>query len=66
MLKEQVSHHAHDEEEAKLFPLLRESMDADELAGLGNEILVLFEDLLASEPRWQVPQQTDEAAALRA
>ena len=66
VLKEQVSHHAHEEEEAKLFPILRKSMDADELAGLGNELLVMFEHLLASEPRLQVPRETAEAAPLSA
>ena len=66
VLKEQVSHHAHHEEEAKLFPLLRASMDAEELAGLGNELLVLFEELIAAEPRWHVPQETTEAAPLHA
>jgi hemerythrin superfamily protein len=65
VLKEQVSHHAHEEEEAKLFPILRASLDTDELAGLGNELLVLFEDLITSKPRWHVPQETGEAASLR-
>ncbi|HEX2690993.1 MAG TPA: hemerythrin domain-containing protein [Kofleriaceae bacterium] len=66
VLKEQVAHHAHEEEEAKLFPILRRSMDADELAGLGNELLVMFEGLIASEPRFQVPRETAQAAPLPA
>jgi len=66
VLKEEVSHHAHEEEEAKLFPLLRESMDPDELAGLGNELLVMFELLIASQPRLEVPNETTQAAPLLA
>jgi iron-sulfur cluster repair protein YtfE (RIC family) len=66
VLKEEVSHHAHEEEEAKLFPMLRKSMDPEDLAGLGNELLVMFEQLLASEPRFEVPKETVEAAPLRA
>jgi len=64
VLAEEVSHHAHEVEEAKLFPLLRMSMDPDELAGLGNDLLVMFEDLIASEPRLEVPKETAEAAPL--
>jgi len=66
VLKEQISHHAHEEEEGKLFPMLRKSMDADELAGLGNELLAMFEDLIGSAPRNQVPKETREAAPLPA
>ena len=66
VLKEEVSHHAHDVEEAELFPLLRKTMEPDELAGLGNELLVMFEQLLASEPRFEVPKETTEAAPLPA
>jgi hemerythrin superfamily protein len=66
VLKEEVSHHAHREEEARLFPMLRKSMDPDELAGLGNELLATFEQLIASEPRFDVPQETIEAARLPA
>jgi hemerythrin superfamily protein len=66
VLKEEVSHHAHDVEEAELFPLVRKAMDPDELAGLGNELLVLFEQLIASEPRFEVPNETTEAAPLPA
>ncbi|MGE0871911.1 MAG: hemerythrin domain-containing protein [Kofleriaceae bacterium] len=64
VLKEQVSHHAHDEEEGKLFPILRKSMSEDELLGLGNEVLAMFEELMKEEPRYNVPDETDEAAHL--
>ena len=66
VLKENVSHHAHEEEEDKLFPKVRKLMDADERAALGNEALAMFETLLQSEPRRRVPEETAHAAQLPA
>ena len=64
VLKEEIRHHARDEEEGKLFPILRRQLSADTLAGLGNECLALFETLLEREPRMNVPAETSEAAPL--
>jgi Trp operon repressor len=64
VLKEQVSHHAHEEEEGKLFPILRTAMSPDERAALGNEYLVLFETLMQSHPYRNVPGEIQEAAPL--
>ncbi len=64
VLKENIKHHAHEEEEDKLFPIVRKMMNADELAALGNEMLVMFETLMASEPRRNIPAETAEAAQL--
>ena len=64
VLKEEVSHHAHEEEEGKLFPSLRRELSADERAALGNEVLAMFESLLTAEPRLHVPSETSEAAHL--
>lgn len=64
VLKEQVSHHAHEEEEGKLFPILRKAWDEDERAGLGNEVLAMFDALIDKEPRRQVLGETAEAAPL--
>jgi hypothetical protein len=64
VLKEEVRHHARDEEEGKLFPKLRKMFSQDELAGLGNELMAMFEELLEQEPRSEVPSQTREAAPL--
>jgi len=64
VLKEEVSHHAHDEEEDKLFPKLRASMSSDELAALGNEVLVMFEKLMQTHPYKNVPGETQAAAPL--
>ncbi|HET9624423.1 MAG TPA: hemerythrin domain-containing protein [Kofleriaceae bacterium] len=66
VLKETVAHHAHEEEEGKLFPILRRSMSADDLAALGNEVLALFEELMEHEPRHNVPAETAHAAPLPA
>ena len=62
VLKENVRHHAHDEEEDKLFPEVEAMMDKDELAALGNELLARFESLLERAPRRNVPAETRHAA----
>jgi hypothetical protein len=64
VLKENVSHHAHEEEEEKLFPKLRKILSAEDRAALGNEVLALFESLIDQSPRFQVPKETAEAAPL--
>lgn len=64
VLKEEVTHHAHREEEAKLFPKVRSSMNHDERAALGNEVLVKFEELLQAQPAKNVPRETKSAAPL--
>jgi hemerythrin superfamily protein len=64
VLKENVSHHAHEEEEDKLFPILRKAMSEDELAALGGECLAMFEQLLPQHPYKNVPAETAQAASL--
>jgi hemerythrin superfamily protein len=64
VLKEHIRHHARDEEEGKLFPILRGQLSEDQLAGLGNEMLAFFELLLEREPRMNVPSETAAAAPL--
>lgn len=65
VLKEQVRHHARDEEEGELFPKLRRMLSAEERAALGNECLAMFETLLEmGNPRMNVPNETAEAAPL--
>lgn len=64
VLQEEVEHHAHEEEEGKLFDKVRDLMDEEELQALGGEMLALFEKLLAQKPRNQVPNETTEAAKL--
>ena len=64
VLKEEVTHHAHREEEGELFPEVKSMFTSDERAALGNEVLVMFEDLMASSPRRNVPSEIVEAASL--
>ena len=66
VLADEVWHHAHEHEEKKVFPVVRRTLSKDELAGLGNELLAMFEELIEREPRMQVPAETDEAAPLEA
>jgi len=64
VLKEQVTHHAHEEEEAHLFPKVKSILSADERAALGNEVLVMFEELMQGHPSQNVPRETGAAAEL--
>lgn len=64
VLKEQVSHHAHEEEEQKLFPKVKSLLDRDERAALGNELLVMFEELMQGHPSRNAPRETAHAAKL--
>jgi hypothetical protein len=64
VMKEMIDHHAHEEEEKELFPKVRKMMSKEELAGLGNEMLAMFEDLLERSPRNTVPAETAEAAPI--
>ena len=66
VLKEQIAHHAHIEEEDKLFPKVRQLFSRDERAGIGNELLAMFEELLLSHPAKNVPNETSAAAPLPA
>ena len=64
VLKEELTHHAHEEEEGKLFPKLRKMMSSEELQALGGEMLAMFEKLMTQEPRKNVPKETRKPAAL--
>jgi hypothetical protein len=64
VVKESIRHHAHDEEEDKLFPMVRKMMSEDELEALAGEMLRLFEELMEGEPRLNVKDETRAAAQL--
>ena len=64
VLKEQVEHHAHEEEEKELFPKVRKQLSKDELEALGGEMASMFQQLLTESPRKNVPGETDAAAAI--
>jgi hemerythrin superfamily protein len=64
LLGEEIEHHAREEEEGELFPKVRRLMSAEELTALGSEMLAMFERLMASEPRKQVPKETRKPASI--
>lgn len=64
VIKEQIRHHAHDEEEGILFGHVRRLLSPDELAALGNELLAMYEVLIEKSPRNQVPAETAAPAPL--
>jgi hemerythrin superfamily protein len=64
VMKDQIEHHAHEEEEGKLFPKVRKLFSADELDALGGEMIALFESLLEESPRANVPSETEAAAPI--
>jgi hemerythrin superfamily protein len=64
VLKEQLEHHNHKEEENELFPQVRKMLAAEQLDALGGEMMSLYVSLLASSPRLDVASETDAAAPL--
>jgi hemerythrin superfamily protein len=64
VLKEQVDHHAHNEEEDELFPKVKDMFSSDERAAIGNELLVMFTELMQTNPYQNVPSETAAAAEL--
>jgi hemerythrin superfamily protein len=64
VVKEQIRHHARDEEEGELFPKVRKMMSKDELQALAGEMTRMFTELLEGEPRFDVKAETAAAAPL--
>lgn len=63
VLQEQIEHHI-EEEEHELFPKAKKEIAVDELEAMGVEMEELFEALLPTQPRMEVPNETAEAAPL--
>ena len=63
VLKELIEHHVK-EEEKELFIGVKKLMTKEELAVIGEQMEVMFSELIQSEPRMQIPAETDEAAPL--
>jgi hemerythrin superfamily protein len=61
VLQENVEHHV-EEEEKELFKLVRKVLDEEQLLALGVQMMAEYEELMQSEPRNEVPMQTDTAA----
>ena len=61
VLKENVEHHV-EEEEDELFKMVKKVLNEDQLLALGVQMMAEFEELMQTEPRNEVPMQTDTAA----
>lgn len=64
VLKEQVQHHVHEEED-ELFPKARKELGATKLKELGEKMMQMFEKEMSGQPRDKVPSQTAAAASLK-
>jgi hemerythrin superfamily protein len=63
VLQELVEHHV-EEEEKDLFKSVKKLLKKEELATIGEQMEAMFSELIQSEPRMQIPRETDEAAPL--
>jgi hemerythrin superfamily protein len=63
VLQELVEHHV-EEEEKQLFKDVRKLLAKEELATIGEQMELMFTELIQTEPRMQVPRETGEAAPL--
>ncbi|MFL5343914.1 MAG: hemerythrin domain-containing protein [Hyalangium sp.] len=63
VLMENVEHHV-EEEEDKLFKMVRKTLNEDQLLALGIQMKAEFDELMEAEPRNEVPMQTDTAAPI--
>ncbi|QRK09884.1 hemerythrin domain-containing protein [Archangium violaceum] len=63
VLQELVEHHV-EEEEKDLFKSVKKLMTKDELAIMGEQLETMFSEVIQTQPRMQVPRETDEAAPL--
>jgi hemerythrin-like domain-containing protein len=61
VLREQVEHHIEDERK-DIFPEVRKMLDEDQLEALGEEMVAMMVDLEGTEPRKNVPAETQHAA----
>jgi hypothetical protein len=53
-----------EEEESSLFKSVRQILTRSELLSLGEQMEAMFDQLLQTEPRLQVPTETAEAPPL--
>ncbi|WNG40460.1 hemerythrin domain-containing protein [Archangium violaceum] len=63
VLQELVEHHV-EEEEKDLFKSVKKLMTKEELAVMGEQLEAMFSEVIQTQPRMQVPRETDEAAPL--
>jgi hemerythrin superfamily protein len=63
VLQESIEHHV-EEEEGDLFKSVKRLLSEDQLFALGVQMKAEFDELMESEPRNEVPEQTDTAAPI--
>ncbi|HEX8697308.1 MAG TPA: hemerythrin domain-containing protein [Myxococcaceae bacterium] len=63
VLQENIEHHV-EEEETELFPTVKKLLSEDQLFALGVQMMSEYQELMESEPRNEVPMQTDTAAPI--
>lgn len=63
VLKEQVEHHV-EEEEKDLFPTAKQELSTESLETMGADMEAMFEALIPTQPRFEIPSETEEAAPL--
>jgi hemerythrin-like domain-containing protein len=63
LLQELVQHHV-EEEQDELFPKVKKLLDADQLEAIAQEMTATMVELADTEPRNDVPSQTDHPASL--
>lgn len=64
VLKHELEHHTRLVEEGELFPQVRKLFRADELQSLGQQMRLLFDELMTTEPMKKVPRETKRPAEL--
>lgn len=65
VLMEETEHHVEEEEKrGGLFTKARTVIDEERLNSLGDEMKKMFDELMTTEPRNDVPAETDHAAAV--
>ncbi len=63
VLKDLVMHHV-EEEQDDIFPKVKKALSRADLNALGEELQELFDQVITTEPRQEVPAQTAHAAPL--
>lgn len=63
VLRDLVEHHV-EEEQGEIFPEVKKQMSRTELLALGQEMQALYDELIVSDPRQNVPTETSRAAQL--
>lgn len=64
VLMEMVDHHI-EEEEREILPRAESQLGAEQLEQLGEDMELLFEDLMSEGPSDSIPLETEEAAPLK-